>query len=90
MAELAKDKARFYLRIAILRALEAPELTTADRRRVAGALKERYEFEKATFAELGLLGDDLPDMSQIMRRGMPVELALERGDVSYTEVLADA
>ena len=90
LADFAEDKARFYVRMAILRALEAPELTTADRRRVAAALKDRYEFEKTTFGELGLVGDDLPDLGQIMQRAMPVERALERGEVSYMEVLADA
>jgi hypothetical protein len=90
LVDLEDDKARFYLRTAMVKALEAPELTTADRRRVVATLKERFELEKATFGQVGLSGDDPPGLADLMRHAMDTQHALDLGEVSYAEILGEA
>ena len=84
------QKAQFHLRTALVRALEAPELTTADRRRVVTALKERFEQDKQDLGVAGLVGDGTLTLAGVMERAMPVDAALQERKPSYAEVFGSS
>lgn len=88
LKDLEEKRAEFYLGTALVCALEAPELTSADRRRVVASLKEQFAHEKETFGLAGLLPDEAPTFGELMRQAMSVDRALELGDVTYDEALS--
>lgn len=83
-----EERATFHLRTAKLRAKEASELTSADRRRVVDRLEEKYAQDKADFGVAGLIGGEPPSLAAIMRQAMPVEDALALGEPTLEEVFA--
>ncbi|AUX48204.1 uncharacterized protein SOCE26_097350 [Sorangium cellulosum] len=96
LAEGDKGRAESSLRQAIVAALKAPELSQADRRRVAEALKKRYiesqsalqlpvfsGMDGATFSEAGGAG-----LGALLRDAPPAEEAAREGALSLKEALA--
>ncbi|HEY1295288.1 MAG TPA: hypothetical protein VGJ60_19590 [Chloroflexota bacterium] len=89
LRDFDEQRASFFLRTALVRALEAPELTAADRRRVIATLKEQFELEKTTFGVSGLVGNEDATLKDLMRQAMPVDRAIELGDVSFSEIMGE-
>jgi hypothetical protein len=88
LKDLEDEKARFHLRTALVRALEARELTVADRRRVVTALKERFEQDRQDLGTSGLVGGSAPTLAEVMARPMSVDEALALGEPTYAEILS--
>jgi hypothetical protein len=86
LSEQNSDRAAFYLRSALLRALEAPELTRADRRRVVDALKQRFEQDQhdLSFSNAVRAGD--ATLSEIIAGAMSPQQALAQGEPTRTEI----
>jgi hypothetical protein len=80
------ELAEFYLRMALSRAAEAPELTVADRRRVVGALKEQYAQAREDFETLGLVDSGEVTLASAMSQAMSIDVALGLGPVDQAEI----
>jgi hypothetical protein len=78
--QLETLKSAQHLRSALLAALQAPELTRADRRRVIDTLKAEIAQAKETLAAQGALGGAVPTLQQVKRGAISVSAALEKGE----------
>ena len=85
---LTEERAVFNLRRAMLRARLAPELTTADRRRVVEALRERFEEARADFGKSGLTGGGPLTLAQAMTYARDPESALLDGVPTVNEIFS--
>jgi hypothetical protein len=82
-------KADAFYRVAVTAALQAPELTRADRRRVIELLKRDFEEAKGGFRPTGLVGGHGMDLqARWAQQGMTVDEALARGEPTLEEALA--
>jgi hypothetical protein len=89
------ERAKTLLRAAIATAMTSPDLTKADRRRVAQAMKDEFdETQKvaATAREaMKEIGKEAPpgrvsDLNRAMLRAIPVDEALALGEPTYEEI----
>ena len=82
----ARSRADALLRVAIVAVLNSPELTTADRRRVGTALRDR--FQEALELGLGASRDEAaPRLTDLVARGPSVEQAAAMGAPALEELL---
>ncbi len=82
------EEAANYKRATLIAAVRSPDLTRADRRRVAMALKE----ELSDFEDMGLgaIGGDQQDLNEVIaKRAMSVDHAMALGEISLAELLDD-
>lgn len=82
------EQAANHLRTALLRAMQAPELTKADRRRVVESLKEQFQQSKDDLAFSNLAGGAPPTLKRVMRNAMSVDLALEQDEPTFAGIIA--
>jgi hypothetical protein len=80
------ERAESFLRTAITAALVSPDLTKADRSRVATAMKEEYE--EAQKLGLGAISEDNTRLSKVIQRAMPVSRAARRREVTFKDLFA--
>jgi len=81
-----EQRAESFLRTAITTALQSPDLTKADRRRVAKALKEEYN--ETQDLGLGAVPRELPNLEHAMQRAISVDEALALGEPTFEELFA--
>ena len=81
-----EQRAESFLRTAITMALQSPDLTKADRRRVAQALKEEYN--ETQDLGLGAVPRELPNIKHAMQRATSVDEALALGEPTFEELFA--
>jgi hypothetical protein len=88
-----EERANTLLKVSIGAAMTSADLTKADRRRVAQALKEEFDNFKntmPTFAEQAPLGGretvQFPDFSKVLQLKMPVDEALALGEPTFKEI----
>ncbi|MCZ7543148.1 MAG: hypothetical protein M5R40_06240 [Anaerolineae bacterium] len=86
LGDADETKADAFLRAAIVAALQSPELTKADRRRVVTVLKAEFDSVKADLGYAGLVAAPGPILETSMKRAMSVELALQMGEPTFEEV----
>ncbi len=86
LGDFDERRAQFLLQRALVQAKLAPELTKADRRRVVDELKKQFSYDKEDLGTSGLVGKDVPTLSEIMEHAMPVHLALELGEPTFDEI----
>jgi hypothetical protein len=82
-----RDRAEALVRATIAAVLQSADLTVVDRRRVATAIKERFQ----QAIELGLAAtrdEELPGLAELVAGGMSVEQARALGAPSFDELLA--
>ncbi len=70
-----------------VQAVLIPELTAADRRRVIEELNAEFEQNKALLGAAGLVGGPIPTLDQVMRRAIPADEALKKGEPTLDEIL---
>ncbi len=80
------ERAESFLRTSITAALVSPDLTKADRSRVATAMKEEYE--AAQKLGLGAISEDNTRLSKVIQRAMPVSRAARRREVTFNDLFA--
>jgi hypothetical protein len=89
------ERAKTLLRAAIAAAMTSPDLTKADRRRVAQAMKDEFdETQKVTATTreaVKEIGKETPsggisDLNRAMQRAMPVNEALALGEPTFEEI----
>lgn len=94
-----EERAKTLLRAAIAAAVTSPDLTRADRRRVAQALKDEYdEMQEVTaptpkaVKELGkkVTPAGISDLNRAMKRAMPVKEALALGEPTFEEIFGES
>jgi hypothetical protein len=71
---------------AMATALQSPDLTRTDRRRVAQALKEEYDAARSL--GLGATGGGARTLTELLQRAPSVEQAAALGDLSWEEAFA--
>jgi|GEM_PF-806469 len=74
-----------HMRTALLRAIQSPELTETDRKRVVQSLKERYEAFKKTLDFSGALGE-IVTLKDVMRAPMSVKAARDLDEPTPADV----
>jgi hypothetical protein len=79
-------RAETFIRTAIAQALRSPDLTQADRIRVARTLKEEYD--QAKDLGLGAIRVDRPTLSVVMGRAISSDQALALGAPTYAELFS--
>jgi hypothetical protein len=89
-----EERSKTVLRMSIAAAMTSADLTKADRRRVALALKKEYEDFVDTFG--GTRGEqtrgevrkivEAPDFNRAMQRAMPIEEAFALGEPTFEEI----
>jgi hypothetical protein len=79
-------KAEGLFRTAVIAAHQAPELTTVDRNRVKRQLKDDFATLKNDLSS-GLVGGEY-DLSESMKKAVPVHAALKLGEPSWDELFS--
>lgn len=85
---LTEERAVFNLRRAMLRARLADELTSADKRRVVEALRQKFEEAKAGFGKSGLTGGGTVTLAHAMTYAQDTQTALLGGVPSVGEIFS--
>lgn len=81
-----QQRAETFIRTAIAKALQSPDLTQADRIRVARTLKEEYDH--AGDLGLGAIRVDRPTLSAAMARSISSDEALALGEPTYADLFS--
>ncbi|MDQ3685364.1 MAG: C25 family cysteine peptidase [Acidobacteriota bacterium] len=84
---LTSERAVYHLRTAMLRARLAPELTTADRRRVVDSLQEQFDQAKNSYRSNLVDGGPL-SLAYAMSYASDAETALQDGEPSIAEIFS--
>lgn len=87
LLEFEEEKAETYFREALIAALQAPELTRADRRRVTSSLKEEFAKDKEDLGLAALVPKEGSPLEKVMTAAMSVEVALQMGEPTLEELL---
>jgi hypothetical protein len=81
-----KEKAESFKRMALITAMQSPDLAVYDRRRVALAIKE--ELDQIADLGLGAVGDEPRNLNQIFAaRAMSKTQAVAEGELSFQELM---
>lgn len=88
LSQFEEQKAQTMLVYAIVNALKAPELTTADRRRVTTELRKMFEQDREDIGLGRLVEEEVSPLERAARNAMPVDQALQLGEPSIEEILA--
>jgi hypothetical protein len=80
------EKAETFLRAAIAQALRSPDLTQADRIRVARTVKDEYDQAKGQ--GLSATAPEVPTLSAVMGRSISADQALALGEPSFAELFS--
>lgn len=90
LRDFEEEKAEAQIRVAIVAALQSPDLTRADRYRVVRLIKDDYRRAKEQMDVGGLVVDESYDLGTgIQQRAMTVDQALEKGEPTYMEMFSD-
>jgi len=81
-----EQQAMHYLRTAMLKARQSPDLTGADKRRVIDSINEQFQDARKTDAGLRGLVPEETTLKQVMKSAMPVNRALEKEVPTVEEI----
>ena len=82
----SKKQAPQYMRTALLKAAQSPDLTSVDKRRVVERLIEKYRAMEIILSFSGAVGEEAPTLKQVMRGAMSAKTARDKGEPTVTEV----
>jgi hypothetical protein len=88
LAGFDEDKAKVQLTLAKLAAMQAPELTKADRRRVIQALDAEYQQFKHDIGIPSMAPRALPELNDTMQNALSVDQALALGEPTWGDILS--
>lgn len=88
LSQFEEQKAQMLLVYAIVNALRAPELTTADRRRVTTELRKMFDQDREDIGLGRLVEVEESPLERAARNAMPAGDALKLGEPTVEEILA--